>query len=1393
MKSQRRLKQALRLLLPALLIALAAAAWRAAQPSQAQLSFGPGAPDNSLAASAASVPAAETGFLVNAAAQAGPASPGAACSGGPTIDGVLLDECYDENFVVGGVSKTIRVWYTKNMTAASRTVDGVTYNLQHWINSDAEAQRVGRFGREAWQKYYAIFARGPYDTGCGNRINVQLEDGIGWAGIAYWASSGVCNIGIDSPTVRAGNEQWAVYHEFQHYLQYAYDSGCYAFLQANYSADAEFVEGYADLGADAVDATMDIAGYNNIGYDPTVSMFDTSYGNLYNKYFIEQLGGLYSASQPEHHMDALRHHYEACDVADTLYVLDTLIPSLKPGKTEESFFTDFFAANYLKKWADPATQPELVYTDDDSSPYADIALRQNVNLSSGTPQSWSEATPDDWAGYYYQVRPQAGCDFVEVKVDGASGAYLGINLMAVDSAAPTSVRRYAWLGENFSRIFPGVGTFDRIAASINAFDAPGSYTVSFTCVAPTLQLLEPRQANYALVGAPDSPIAFLARFKLTSGGAPVTGLLEADVTADAGGDAPSIVPGSFQQVGEEYWAVMLPPVKPAGTTFVDLKVCASGTVCDTETNALLYVAPGNTDFALVFDGSGSMTTEDLVGQGTRLFNAQRAGTVMADLLRVGDRIVITDFSAHDNPPGCGMPSGDGNCALDIITRLPRTDVTDPASTVIAAAHTAINNLTAREWTPIGPALVDAKDQLLAGPANTNPKHIVLLSDGDENVKPLYNDVRAELIDSGVVIDTVRFSNDAPGALLAQIAADTGGIYRYVPTTTGSQRANADIVQANRAQLSALGASDQFINSMAATLLPGSLGLNDVYDYIETKSQDASRLFHEVYLATSDGTSKKSEIYVDGSVNTLRIVVSGKQGDYCSDGFTRYVDIYPPDLPLEQRGYPISPANKITPADWDIRNSTYDDVLIVTNPKQGLWNVRTQYYACGPAAVESVQLYESDFMVNASAETNIMLQGRFLAPIVNNQGVAGDIVPIVAVLLNKGGTIPGAKVEALIEKPGGSSYYLLLLDDGAHADGAANDGIYGGEFPQTTLGGTYNVSILAFWKDDTGNFLTRLWHGGFWIKGPEFNDNDQDGMPDDWEKRCELDLKSNDARLDKDDDGLTNISEFQYGTLPCKRDTDRGGENDGSEVRNQRNPLYAKDDKVSRLRHFSIAGLNELILIRWTPPFSYTNMRLYLSTDPLNPGKPIDLGDKGEFLLDDQTLPIANGETYYAWLEPEYVDPTGGGQATGEMSEPVTVTPKLDPDPPSGAMLINQGDAQTNSRDVTLFISSTDTPLEGAAESANAHMGGPLAIQYNEVSGGVEMRISNDPDMTGASWTPLAAEQPWQLPDNGDGTYRVYIQFRDAALNESLIISDEIEFVTPPPPPALQVFLPLVVR
>jgi hypothetical protein len=60
--------------------------------------------------------------------------------------------------------------------------------------------------------------------------------------------------------------------------------------------------------------------------------------------------------------------------------------------------------------------------------------------------------------------------------------------------------------------------------------------------------------------------------------------------------------------------------------------------------------------------------------------------------------------------------------------------------------------------------------------------------------------------------------------------------------------------------------------------------------------------------------------------------------------------------------------------------------------------------------------------------------------------------------------------------------------------------------------------------------------------------DHDRLPDRWERKFHLDTKRNDAKRDRDRDGLSNYREYRSHTNPRKKDTDRDGLKDGAERR-----------------------------------------------------------------------------------------------------------------------------------------------------------------------------------------------------------------------------------------------------
>jgi hypothetical protein len=75
------------------------------------------------------------------------------------------------------------------------------------------------------------------------------------------------------------------------------------------------------------------------------------------------------------------------------------------------------------------------------------------------------------------------------------------------------------------------------------------------------------------------------------------------------------------------------------------------------------------------------------------------------------------------------------------------------------------------------------------------------------------------------------------------------------------------------------------------------------------------------------------------------------------------------------------------------------------------------------------------------------------------------------------------------------------------------------------------------------------------------DRNHDRIPDRWEKRHKLSLKTNQARLDQDSDHLRNRAEFLAGDDPRDHDSDDDGVMDGSE---QAGTIASFDTETGRL-------------------------------------------------------------------------------------------------------------------------------------------------------------------------------------------------------------------------------------
>lgn len=173
---------------------------------------------------------------------------------------------------------------------------------------------------------------------------------------------------------------------------------------------------------------------------------------------------------------------------------------------------------------------------------------------------------------------------------------------------------------------------------------------------------------------------------------------------------------------------------------------------------------------LVLDVSGSMRARDIDGQ-SRMAAAKQAFNdvldAVPDEMLLGIRTLGADYPGDNRKTGCKDTR-----QLYPVGPLDRTE-----------AKTAVATLSPTGWTPIGPALLGAADDLEGGDGT---RRIVLITDGEDTCGPLDPcEVAREIAAKGthLVVDTLGL---VPNAKIRQqltcIAEATGGTYTAVQHT-----------------------------------------------------------------------------------------------------------------------------------------------------------------------------------------------------------------------------------------------------------------------------------------------------------------------------------------------------------------------------------------------------------------------------------------------------------------------------------------------------------------------------------------------------------------------------------------------------------------------------------
>ncbi|XP_019643985.1 PREDICTED: epithelial chloride channel protein-like [Branchiostoma belcheri] len=279
--------------------------------------------------------------------------------------------------------------------------------------------------------------------------------------------------------------------------------------------------------------------------------------------------------------------------------------------------------------------------------------------------------------------------------------------------------------------------------------------------------------------------------------------------------------------------------------------------------------------------------------------------------------------------------------------------------------------------------------------------ILLVSDGQENRDPRISDVIPELLRKRVIVATIAYSRDADPTLQT-LALQTGGLSFF----------------------SAIRDSTALDNAFTATF-EATAGGKGVKLLSEDRTMSGRETYsNQVYVDNTVGENTTFSVsWLDG--RQPRVTLETPLGFVITEGDPMY-DVTSDTITIEIPG-------TATPGKWafNITNNGPDDqnitIIVTSNPVNDNEPIKVS------AQVSAVSLDYSSSQPTAL---------RIFA------SVRRGYLPVI-----------GAVVKVLIEKPpSGQAEEITLLDNGAGADVAMNDGVYSRYFFRFSTNGRYGVSV-----------------------------------------------------------------------------------------------------------------------------------------------------------------------------------------------------------------------------------------------------------------------------------------------------------------------------------------------
>ncbi len=1193
----------------------------------------------------------------------------------------------------------------------------------------------------------------------------------GLRSIFYWNCGDDCNGGIaQADQVVMPTQLWrglsesctrnTLGHELMHKIQRAYSVST-----APNSLGKWVTEGHARALQDKIYAEFDtlpetdcrtifVSQVNNYLTDVhDQSLWNLSYdAALWWAYLMEQYGQI--RDEPWYGADFLVTWYDqalaAGENASSFGITNNTIKFYDPSQSITSTYRSFVLANILKDMRlsslSDAFRGKYSYVDEQApgeDRYAEVTYADNLAISNADPADTSVFGVNDFAVQYFKIDVSACAGGRPIRIGfepspidpffgnainqtGGWGVIVGqSNDGSQTLASQRPAKLYKKLDEQWSVEFfqPFSNAYETVYATTSGIGGPIIGTLRAECLpvppnpyAPDLPLVNPLDPV-----TPGMPLGLTYGEVCAQPTAPLPGLDPDDYTVEVN-SAPARVLAATPN-DEGHCLLVEFPQQPATGVF-DLTVGLAGQQI-TIPGGVAHNLP-NPQLMIAIDASSTMAEPMAspkladVQQLVASFIRQRVESAPAGLPNIG----LIDFAGDNIEP---------NFDARLLAPLLPADQ-DHINRLNSGLNSISNNVGG--FTALGDALSIAMNSFTEFGDSDQARHLVLIVDGPENDGSLWDDVRDQVIASGINVHTIALGPLADQPLLFDIARATGGSYRYVDVDENG----SDLLALSEAlsDIAVALAGAVSIDQQRIALRPDAAA-----DFSINVPPQAIALLLPAVQAAREAAVSRADL-----LGTLTLV---------DPNGTEYVF----DLPDNTANYIQIDAPRATTlpggnwkASFAATSEGEDDLLLSVAARLEA----PLFFSAGTSRPEGDEAVGSGFQLGDP----VLLNATLVDICASRSGCQPGIPGSASVEVRHGSGSP--RILGMREPDKGSpasgrtastpayQYAIALFLAEGSPVGANDDGMTGGV-------GSYKLQYRVPLAYD-GYTASVLLRDGVAVadSGLRTRDSDGDGLPNPYEARkfC-LEDGISDGALDLDDDGLTSLQEFVAGTDPCNPDTDGGGEKDGSELAGNRQPLQASDDAVGGIRYARVA---HEVTHEDPQSFSSASITIEYASHPSVANLVLKRGIPGGSVEQLTSLSPGSGAVYVdqgLTVGTEYcyqLEPTDAAGNQGAPSHWFCATAMQDPALPWGDVMINSGRPRTDNPALTLQTSL-----------------------YNKPASSSQMRIVGQGLDTG--WISYAPTYVYQHPQVAETTnVSLQAQFRDQQGLESAIYQDDIELWPP---------------